>query len=94
MGRKLQKGGQVGSSEFVDIKAIDPTLKKELGSSDRRVKRSEPQIKYLQTVYKQMNGKCPTKKQRIEMAKSIEMNEHQIYKWFWEAKKKSLNVDS
>ena len=28
------------------------------------------------------------------MAKSIEMNEHQIYKWFWETKKKSLNVDS
>ena len=40
-----------------------------------------------------MNGKCPSKKQRIEMAESIEMSEHQIYKWFWEAKKKSLNVD-
>ena len=49
--RKLLKTGIV-SSEFVDIKAIDPGLKKELGSCDRRVKRSEPQIKYLQTVYK------------------------------------------
>ena len=27
------------------------------------------------------------------MSKNIEMNEHQIYKWFWETNKKSLNVN-
>lgn len=27
------------------------------------------------------------------MAKELNMNEHQIYKWFWETNNKNLNVE-
>ena len=36
------------------------------------------------------NGRCPSKKQRLSMAKELNMSEHQIYKWFWEASSKLL----
>lgn len=76
-----------------NLKDLEPKLKR-LGSQDGRIKRSKHQIIQLQQEYEERNGKCPPKKKREQMAKELDMTEHQIYKWFWERNNKNLNVDS
>ena len=90
---KLKKNLSFGNGAAAEVNLRDiETSNKKLKSQDKRVKRSKPQMQYLQEVFDKLGGRCPAKKQRIAMAQLCDMSEHQIYKWFWETNNKSLNV--
>ena len=39
-------------------------------------------------MYKDLNGKTPTRERITELANELNLKENQIYKWFWDTKKK------
>jgi len=43
-------------------------------------------------MYKRLNGEPPNRDQIRHMGKELGMKEQQIYKWFWDTKKK-VEVD-
>ena len=39
-------------------------------------------------MYKELNGKTPTREKITQLAEELNLHENQIYKWFWDTKKK------
>ena len=47
----------------------------------------------LRQVYKNSNGKMPTRQEREKLGQQLGLKQKQVYKWFWEIKKRP-DVDS
>ena len=50
-------------------------------------------MEILAKVLRQNKGKMPPRKQRIQLANELNMNENVIYKWFWELRYKQDQID-
>ena len=54
----------------------------------QRTRKSQHQKDILLNIYKQNDGETPEKEQIQKLAKQLGLSENQIYKWFWDTKKK------
>jgi len=42
----------------------------------------------LWSLYKELKGATPSKEKILELSHELNLSENQIYKWFWDTKKK------
>lgn len=64
--------------------------KKQSASSRKtnRTRKSQCQKDALWNLYKNLKGETPTREQITELSDQLNLKENQIYKWFWDTKKK------
>ena len=54
----------------------------------RRQRKSKIQRDALWGLFKKLEGRPPKRSQILELASNLNLKEQQIYKWFWDTKKK------
>lgn len=54
----------------------------------RRQRKSQVQREALWTLFKSLAGRPPKREQITELSNRLKLKEQQIYKWFWDTKKK------
>ena len=53
-----------------------------------RTRKSQCQKDALWLLYKELKGKTPSREQIAELSNNLDLKENQVYKWFWDTKKK------
>ena len=53
-----------------------------------RTRKSKGQKEALWTLYKQVKGETPSRDEITQLSEDLGLKENQIYKWFWDTKKK------
>ena len=53
-----------------------------------RTRKSQCQKDALWTLYKELSGETPSREQITSLSEELNLKENQIYKWFWDTKKK------
>ena len=68
--------------------AKQPSLKKKKSKKPTRTRKSQCQKDVLWKIYKELNGATPSKDKITDLSNELNLSENQIYKWFWDTKKK------
>ena len=53
-----------------------------------RTRKSQCQKDALWDLYKRLKGDTPSREEIAELSEELNLKENQIYKWFWDTKKK------
>lgn len=53
-----------------------------------RTRKSQCQKDALWQLYKDLNGETPSREQITHLSDELNLKENQVYKWFWDTKKK------
>ena len=56
--------------------------------SNRRQRKNKLQKQELWNLFKSLNGDNPRREQIEHLSEKLKLTEQQIYKWFWDTKKK------
>ena len=63
-------------------------LAKEQENKTNRTRKSQCQKDALWQLYKDLKGKPPSRDQITRLSEDLDLKENQVYKWFWDTKKK------
>ncbi|MFM7856540.1 MAG: homeobox domain-containing protein [Flammeovirgaceae bacterium] len=63
-------------------------MKKRKSKKPSRTRKSQCQKDVLWSLYKELKGATPSKEKILELSQELNLSENQIYKWFWDTKKK------
>lgn len=85
-------GSQPGSAKKRESKALSKISRQSSSrrkpSKTNRTRKSQCQKEQLWQVYKDLDGKIPSRELITELSEELNLKENQIYKWFWDTKKK------
>ena len=65
-----------------------PTKMVKRRSKKRRLRKSKPQREALWALFKELKGEMPKRVQVLELVDTLGLKEQQVYKWFWDTKKR------